>query len=183
MSYILDALKKSDQERQQGKGPTLQTVQRPLRSRRAASAVWLTVALALGAALAAGFFGYLSRTPAVVLAPTPIQPAPVVNPNSAPAQRSASAPVAVLAPVDVGTQPPLAFWELPDPVQAEIPAMTFSFHVFSPSPSRRTIIINERRLHEGDAIKAGLLLEEITEQGVVLRWQQHRFYIPVVDNW
>jgi general secretion pathway protein B len=73
--------------------------------------------------------------------------------------------------------------ELPEDVRNNLPAMTFSFHVFSSSPQQRTIIINNRRMREGEEVSSGLLLQQITEDGVVLLFEQHRIHISVLSGW
>lgn len=73
--------------------------------------------------------------------------------------------------------------ELPEDVRNNLPAMTFSFHVFSSTPQQRTIIINNRRLREGEEVSAGLTLQQITEDGVVLLFEQHRIHISVLSGW
>lgn len=175
MSYILDALKKSEQERQQNNGPSLQTVHRPhLINKHAGKRSVLIVLLLLitGAMVLAGGW-YFYNKPIPDAEPVAAVPA-IVEPQLV---------------TDVTPQIELSryiaeFSELPDPVQQAIPALTFSFHVYSDNPARRTIIINKRRVREGDNVSEGLLLESITPQGVVLQWQgQHRFAINVVENW
>jgi general secretion pathway protein B len=73
--------------------------------------------------------------------------------------------------------------ELPDDVRNNLPAMTFSFHVYSTNPQQRTIIINNRRMREGEEISAGVQLQEITEDGVILGYQQYRVHISVLSGW
>jgi general secretion pathway protein B len=73
--------------------------------------------------------------------------------------------------------------ELPEDIRNTLPAMTFSFHVFSSNPQQRTIIINNRRMREGDEINAGLVLQQITEDGVILLYAQHRIHISVLSGW
>ena len=202
MSYILDALKKSDQERQNHNGPTLQTLHRPQVSRSANSTttillVLIVLLLLIGVGFATWyvFFNQLENTNNLgqpqLSQSQPVKPLPQQVPTSKVAENSAqlgavnqSQQMATPKPTTAVTPSPiLAFDELPDNVRAAIPALTFSFHVYSAKPERRTIIINGRRVKEGDLVTSSLKLEEITEQGVVLDWDAHRFYINVVENW
>ncbi|HSH13789.1 MAG TPA: hypothetical protein VLA15_08565, partial [Desulfurivibrionaceae bacterium] len=67
MSYILEALKKSDRERKQGKIPDLGTVQDPhfrFRRRRRISPFFLLGLLALGAAIWGAWFFWRGEEPA-----------------------------------------------------------------------------------------------------------------------
>ena len=180
MSYILDALKKSEQERQQDGGPTLQTIHRPriIHKDSTSLIVILLLLLCILATSIAGYFFFCAYQQ------KPVEPVAEKIPAE---QSTAIAPQQVSAAPKATQPPPLKpvveFWQLPDPVQTAIPALTFSFHVYSESPERRTIIINKRRVKEGDRINEKLLLEEITKDGVVMRWEQHRFYISVVEGW
>lgn len=199
MSYILDALKKSDQERQQNNGPTLQTVQRPqLTASRPAAGPWpvvaLSVVLVLLLVLAGGYYVFFvpspvsvaSQAPAVINSPAPAiaTPAAEAKPVTEPPATAISEAVPPPPALPVSKPVLVELWQLPDDVQQQLPAMTFSFHVYSDNPQRRTIIINKRRVKQGDTIASGLVLEEITEQGIILDWQSsHRFTINVVDNW
>lgn len=205
MSYILDALKKSEQERQKHNGPTLQTVHRPLITEsRSGAAFWFLVVLCcvLSIALATAVWRYMSS--AHHFASLPAQtveavPAPAVAVESVQSEPALTAPLheqargmatetvedkptVEPAPVDMPAQV-IEFWELPDPVQREIPPLTFSFHVYSTNPERRTIIINKRRAKEGEQVSDGLRLVEITMTGVVLQWERFLFRVNVVEQW
>lgn len=206
MSYILDALKKSDQERQQGNNPTLQTIHKP-NFADDTSSKWRFVALIMAMlvlSLAALAVWYLlassetarqsveltseqalvnrvdqadtSSTPDVV-ATVPVNHAQKLTTVEDRDEQTRVTEPAVLATV-------VEFWELPDPIQQQIPSLTFSFHVYSTNAERRTIIINKRRVKEGAVVAEGLTLIEITKDGVVLDWKnRHRFMINVVENW
>ncbi len=195
MSYILDALKKSEQERQEKSTPNIQTIQRPHQHNQ--SDGWATkyvaafsiVALLLVAVLyffGAGFIASLTNENVKLIA---------VNNAIIAVDKTAESAVLLPEPSannsqSVDNTKPIAqpllmeFWELPDPVQKEIPPMTFSFHVYSDNPERRTIIINSHRVKEGGVVSAGLVLEEVTKEGVILNWQdQYRFTMSVVTGW
>jgi general secretion pathway protein B len=61
--------------------------------------------------------------------------------------------------------------------QEELPKLTFSGHVYSPEPSLRMIMINDTVVREGDRIGTDLSLEEITQNGVVIRHDLTRFQV------
>lgn len=191
MSYILDALKKSDQERQQNNGPTLQTIQHHGQPEQKSSALtWLLLLILLALLLVAGaglgYYWLWGEKPSNVMV-EPVPPANTSVPEAPLLPQPADQPiVAIPEPAPVVKPKPdiVELWELPDNVQQQIPPMTFSFHVFSDNPERRTIIINNRRVKQGDTVVAGLVLEAITERGVVFDWQgDYRFSINVVENW
>lgn len=192
MSYILDALKKSDQERQQQEGPTLQTIQRPVRKTARAGRWALVVAsLAILVAIAVVLSLWWYR-PAPTVAPATAVPASQDSPGNAAAATADKTPAATNSSDEPeagemdyadNASPTVAFGDLPDNIRNQVPALTFSFHVYSDKPESRTIIINNRRVREGDNVLQNLQLLEITPQGVVLQWKGHPFFINVVDNW
>ncbi|MFT5579839.1 MAG: general secretion pathway protein B [Paraglaciecola psychrophila] len=191
MSYILDALKKSDRERQDNSGPTLQTLQRPIResaylhSRLILQLVIVILLLLL--ALAALWIVYFSafETTANSTA-TASDSAAFRADNEIDGTVDNSDNEQVPAPGVIGEAPAplIPFWQLPAAVQQEIPALTFSLHIYAENPKRRTIIINKNRMTEGDRVLPELLLESITTQGVILNWKKaYRFSIDVVEAW
>ncbi|HEB27689.1 MAG TPA: hypothetical protein ENI05_07910 [Porticoccus sp.] len=197
MSYILDALKKSDQERQQNTGPSLQTVHRPhlinKNSNRWGAVIFISVVVVCSTVLGLWYINFASVSTVieskVVTDSVDLEPVPVPDPSPIESDKpvtkiSQSNPSAQTVNDAAIAGPVVEFWELPDPVQTAIPALTFSFHVYSSNPDKRTIIINKHRVREGDSVSHGLILEEITEQGVILQWQQrYRFSINVVESW
>lgn len=223
MSYILDALKKSDQERQQGSNPTIQTIQRSHVSSNDHNLWrWIAIVMAMILLIGLGFYSWNSyfnyngskklnlasdisddqqRLETGPEEPAAIQIEPASSDRLAAekadaketytnidaadniARVASSSSHSVNEPTENSLQT-LAFWELPDTVQQEIPALTFSFHVYSKNPERRTIIINKRRIKEGGLITKDLVLREITEKGVVIDWEsEYRFSIDIVENW
>ncbi len=65
---------------------------------------------------------------------------------------------------------------LPPAVQAKIPPHRISVHVYSADPARRFVILNSRRMREGDSGSDGLRLERIRPDGVVLSFGRQRFF-------
>ncbi len=65
---------------------------------------------------------------------------------------------------------------LPPAVQATIPPHRISVHVYSADPAQRFVILNSRRMREGDSRGDGLRLERIRPDGVVLSFGRHRFF-------
>lgn len=188
MSYILDALKKSERERHRRRGPDLAQLHHtpwPSAGKRRRPLLWVGLALGTGVALAAAGYSLL-RLPAAGLStegettaaapppealpePLPLEPAP---PEPAVAPR----PAAELAPLQ-------ELWELPAELRSELPALTFSFHVYAEDAAHRAVLINNRRQVEGDRLGRELTLEAITPEGVILNFHHHRIHVPVVDGW
>lgn len=204
MSLILDALKKSEQERRRDKGPDLQTIHQPLPGapQRSRNLFWLALLIAANAAVVAYWWQQRGVAPIAASAPPLTSPAPAVAPvkrEPVPAATpSQQVPVAAANPEYTRITPNATASaanstdaaarieevdELPEDIRNNLPAMTFSFHVYSSNPQQRTIIINNRRMREGEEINAGLQLQEITEDGVVLQYAQHRIHISVLAGW
>jgi len=70
---------------------------------------------------------------------------------------------------------PVRFAELPFSIQQEIPKLSILFHLYSRNPKDRLVSINDRMLHEGDSVAPGLVLEQITPDGMVLGYKGYRF--------
>lgn len=233
MSLILDALKKSEQERRRERGPDLQSIHRPMMATTAPKRRhgWWLFGGALALLNAAGVAWWLLRSDAVVDTanrtaaaaqtvderPTPapvVETGPVATATSATTvtanatsansitnTSSRAADVVAVAPVQNDTDaefstitpgasealsptaPVQELWELPEAIRRNLPPMTYSFHVYSSDPLRRTIIINNRRLREGEQVADDLLLEEITQDGVILATAGYRVHIAVLGEW
>lgn len=225
MSLILEALKRSEQERHRERAPDLRTVHQPVVAPPARSVPWRALLIGLvvfnlngvavwwllqergGQELLNDEFASAqpvvrSAAPAAE-APAPAtaetmgrveqeQPVAAVAPSAtetpSPARVDTQPPaadpaVAAAPPADLPRPPARSLAELEPELRAALPAMTFSFHVFSANPERRSIIINERRMGEGTEVAPGWWLEEITAQGVVLAGAGERVYIPVLSHW
>jgi len=239
MSYILDALRKSDQQRQRGVTPTLlapqATAVEPGRRLPVSYAV-LTVVL-IGAGVVIGALrpwqteqatkspgrnplestpraSPVPAQPRLAQQPTQNAPTPGVKPpipssavlsDSAGMERRATAaakPKVVeraltpprqalpAAPQQIKKAVPekpqgirpvqqqklLTMAELPLSVRQEMPPLSISVHAYSREPKDRLVGINDRVLHEGADLAPGLRLEEITRDGMILRYRGYRFW-------
>ena len=211
MSAILEALKKSEQERKLGQSPDIQSIHHGMalsqRGDKTPTALWLIGALLLISLAAVLYIVWLNlSTPrysveqysAKVSAERQAKIAdsqaisqegnetgeqteaePVIQPNTEQQATVAQKPEAQLKDERVA----IPLWQLPNNIRSDLPAMTYSFHVYSDAKENRTIIINGRRLKEGDAISQDLHLHEITAEGVVLDFQQHLVFVPVLEGW
>lgn len=206
MSLILDALKKSERERQRDKAPGLQSIHLPLPQREVSSRKhWWLLAIVLVVSNV-GLLGYwrfqqstkeeVASTPADLIKPSSAAAKATAPQLATPTNTNATASSAIdeyskITPAEVGAAVPQAennlrieeVGELPDDVRNNLPAMTFSFHVYSSNPQQRTIIINNRRVREGDEVSGGIQLQEITEDGVILLSAGHRIHIGVLSGW
>lgn len=223
MSYILDALRKSDQKRRQGAAPSLASVAILGEQTRRPTLLWfafLAVALLIAGILIGWWrpwqavqspaspvlaveqpavrtretrsvpveprYRASSPAPAQALA-APVQaPVPAASASAAkPPQTAAAAtePAAPLATKPSGAEPGLAMAEpkvlaradLPPAIQQEIPKMVVALHAYSSKPESRLVSVNDQLLHEGEALTPGLVLEEITPDGMVFSYKGYRF--------
>ena len=74
-------------------------------------------------------------------------------------------------------------WQMPADFQSTVPDLKFSFHVFSTNPEKRTIIINGRRMREGQMVSSQVKLRVITETGVICEHKGQYFHVDVVEKW
>lgn len=228
MSYILDALRKSEQQRRHGATPTLLTAQAtaPIPAQpRVSMNAWLVAAL-LGAGILIGWLRPWQReaevpipkpTPKPMAAqphdPAPPTPAPRLHapdasgkpaPEREDARRESVAPALAGQGTRAGmgrenaantaTTPPgpaslaaggpaeaagensaMSAGDLPSPLREEIPNITISFHVYASKPADRRVMINNELLRQGDGFPPGLVVEQITPDGVVIGYKGFRF--------
>ncbi len=66
--------------------------------------------------------------------------------------------------------------DLPEALQKTFPKLRLTVHVYAATPEQRFVIINSRKMHEGDRSRDGLLLEEITPDGAMLEYLGQRFF-------
>lgn len=214
MSYILDALRKADaqRERDPARGIHAQpvTLSAPADNSAPTSRVWLLgMALVAGTALLAvamwglGWLDWFIRpapvvtavlappvalSAAVVPAVTPQQPpSPATEvfpaapppPVAPPARESpkVAATVTAYPPVPVASAPDrlLSLAELPADVQRELPKLTITGGVYSPTPAQRLLIVNGQVLNEGAEAAPGVLLEQIRPKTAVLNFRGYRY--------
>ncbi len=65
---------------------------------------------------------------------------------------------------------------LPAQVRQGIPTHHISVHVYSEEPANRFVILNSRRMGEGEINRDGLQVESIRPQGVILRYGKNHFF-------
>ena len=72
--------------------------------------------------------------------------------------------------------------DLPTTARLAFPDIEFSTHVYAEDPTLRAVVANGRRLTEGDSIE-GLKLIEITQAGVIFRYQEYLITVSVLALW
>lgn len=205
MSFILDALRKSEHERQRAAVPGLSQV--PIATQRHELPRWALLLIgALGAAVLGlgGAWWQSTRAPlataelpaarseraltlpAAAATTAPATVAPAAAANAPPAMRF-EPPLAArsLAQATATASPPAAATSattLPSPaaLAAEgivLPTLRLELHAYAERPSDRFVFINGRKYVEGSRLADGPELIEIEPNGAVLRHLGQRFLL------
>ena len=199
MSYILDALRRADAERERdpARGIHAQPGAGVPAAARARVPAWAWAAGAGGVLIVAGLLAW--PRPAVQSAPPaaalPVRPAvaavapaaaallpppplvPVVRvapvaPAPAPAARAAEPAKAAPAAERVFTVA-----ELPADVQGQLPKLAISGGVHSDNAAQRMLIIGGQVVNEGAEVAPGVVLEQIRQRTAVLRFRGYRYSV------
>lgn len=189
MSFILDALKKSEEERLRQQNPSTLPTALPRSSGGTPAWVWALLGLLV--------------VNLVVLAVLLLKPRADVTKIAAPTETIASATPSALkftgadekaAPnsqgVDIARQsaPATTPVQLPAPVPtrdqrlaagANLPPATLNLHVFDADRTKRFVLLNGERLREGDTSRDGLTVVSITPEGVVLSFGDASFAVSI----
>jgi len=201
MSYILDALKKSDQQRQRGATPTLPSAQATVAApKRSSSVIYSALAaVLLCAGIAIGWLHpwqaeqpvhaaepFAAKTAVantnqtmpthadqLAMAAKPEQKLSTLNPVPAAPAISPKEPASTATVDQEHKATPFA--ELPLAIQQEMPDMKIQLHSYSNKSVNSIVSINSRMLKEGESLAPGLRLEQITPDGVILSYKGYRF--------
>jgi len=203
MSYILDALKKSERERSLGHVPTLNTVHSYPKSTVGRRWLWLALALVillmlLGVAIYGVMFWDQSGVAESGIEERQVPSAGadhVVEP-----QQPASAAISNRALTNAG--PPMADVEAPgstkpaitrsamntqtstsyptiddldDGMQQRLSNIVVNVVSYSDEPSRRFVMVNQRIYRQGQRVNGQLTVVEIRPDGAILRFEGREF--------
>lgn len=208
MSYILDALKRSEQERRRAEAPIQEPVPPPSAPpHRSRAGVVAAVAVAVNLGLLAWILWPQQPEPLPAPAPQPslaaisgshrqgAVPSLVAQPEPVP-QAASSAPVTAVettpavAPAAPAPTPAVAVTpaaaapapllaDLPESFRSSVPQLGVSVHVYAEKPAGRWVLVNLQKFQEGAQLPGGVLLERITPNGMVLQYQGQRFQVMV----
>ena len=67
--------------------------------------------------------------------------------------------------------------DLPQTIQSELPAIVVNGYIYAKSPAERSVLINQKLLHEGDQIAPQLVLEKMLPKGAILNYKGYRYRI------
>jgi general secretion pathway protein B len=206
MSFILDALKKSEAERQRQQVPGLMDSGMRARKRRLpAWAIVICILLGINVLILAAML-LRQQTPAAPpappppsAAPAPANPAPHFSPMDSSPVYAPEIPVdepdttaRATAPAAPAARATRAAAEntaqddevLPDISQVSVsdaqslPDLHLDVHVYATKSADRFVYINMRKYREGAVVQDGLTVERIRRDGVVLNYQGLRFLLP-----
>ncbi|WP_304169878.1 type II secretion system assembly factor GspB [Lonsdalea britannica] len=71
----------------------------------------------------------------------------------------------------------------PSADNGELPAFTYSAHVFTSEPERRSITLNNQRYHEGDSPFSGVVIEQIQQDVTVFSVNGDPFIQDALEDW
>ena len=205
MSFILDALRKSERERQRNESPGIADVQ--IQSRSSSRSIWaplvvLLVAINIGLLL----FMWTKGTPSgnnlpaqnVTLTERPTVPSATAENRQLAAVKPAAPPSAVAQPrpgqpaADALPKTPApatsaaadknfsgiaTFTELTLAGSLQLKPLHLDIHVASEKPAERFVFINMSKYREGDQLSEGPTVSAITDAGVVLNYQGRDFLL------
>jgi general secretion pathway protein B len=210
MSYILEALKKAEQQRELGRVPGIASDHDAKSAAGRWNWMWVLVLVLLvnSAVLVALLWpdrgaqkpaetapetGPLRPATPRVIAEPPETPQPVLRQATLPEDEPESeyvpeAPVEneTIARQQERSDPVTPAQPSMLPVWPQIPGHLFEqlngglhldVHVFSEQPRSRFVLINLRKYHEGDDLQEGPVLDEITQEGVILSFRGQRFRV------
>ena len=203
MSFILDALKKSETERQEQTGAEFSNV--PSSSGDPQSFKWLWILALLLLINVVVLFGILLREEEVPDTPAPLEQTPVEQ--SQPASSSFEDRVAEArqnqpAPDTTTAEPPPLQTANAAPIQTSpqtvsrsrprlmtidelrlsgtlaLPELHVDIHVYAEEPAERFVFINMKKHRENSQLDEGPVVTEITTDGVILKYQGSTFLLP-----
>ena len=211
MSYILDALKKSEQDRGNGSVPNVQTIHSSaLNYQQENRSLWPWILIAVLIANVFILIYFLkpeteiqpvisennNQTTTVIVhqdktviekkydeTPTPIAAPIITTSQKQAAQKLNNEYDSTNISVTQDLKSIIEIDELPINIRQQIPNMVFSAHVYSSTPLMRSLVINDRFLEEGSAINQDLTLVEITRNGAIFDFQGYRFRTGVLSGW
>lgn len=188
MSYLLDALKKAQLERESLQSQTLPIEQHALKSQTMPA--WLIVVIVVFIGIS--IFQVLPNKTQQKIAPAERESAVIVPKQSemeiqkfiaeAPAN-VASQPVQANETLQETSIAPLELTELPAHILRKIPSLSLQSHIYSPDPTYRSVIINDQTFRENMFIEDQVILSEITSQGVNIKVADYLIFLPKGISW
>ena len=177
MSYILDALNKSEKERLRKQIPDLVNQRNDGKAtglgwKHFLAAVGLLALVNLGAAyllLGERLWPEGESTEAQPTMPLPAKASPAAG---RPHEEAAS-PAAEVIDVE----------DMPESLKAQLPAINVTAHIYAEDAELRMAKINGVVRHEGDSLGPDLRLRSVTETGIILEFRGRAYSVDVIGTW
>lgn len=211
MSFILEALKKSENKRRGKKsGRSSRSIYEPDTQRLAKSRFWflgIIFVLFMNAALLIWFLAPWKQPEVTGLetsvsdsrplkehrnaADSAQKSSPELQPHSGDHKsfahsqpQNSDGPMGIKAlPLPRSDKQVYRFSQLPVTIQKQIPELRMSLHAFNRNDAAASLVqLNDRMLREKDMVTADISLEQIMADGVVLRYDGYRFLVPRRGN-
>lgn len=80
-------------------------------------------------------------------------------------------------PDEIAADEPRSYWQLPQSWREGMPEFRITVLVYAEAAEDRFLLMNGERLHEGDEVEGGVVLEEIRRDGAVFSYRQTRFLV------
>jgi len=201
MSFILDALKKSETDRQQQTGAEFSSI--PSSSGEPNSFKWLWILALLLLVNIIVLVGVLMRPDKAPDVPEFVEPPQVEQPQAtepsfeervAEAKQNQSPPAESAADISPVQQQPAATIAAEEPSPSrprlmtidelrlngtlQLPELHLDIHVFADDPAERFVFINMTKHRENSPLAEGPVVAEITKDGVILEYQGRTFLLP-----
>lgn len=213
MSYILDALKKSEQERGNGNIPGVQTVHSSSLNYNNKKTYWpyILIAAVLLNLIAIIYFVFDKENKTAVepvvtadQTTTEIISAPVKaieqtqEENKQTVHTTATEKPITLNNVETSSEKQIApaasremtsnntiveYDDLAEHIKQQLPKIVISAHVYSSNPVQRSIVINNNFMEEGEYVLDDLVLYEITRDGAIFSYHETLFHRGIVNTW
>jgi len=201
MSYILDALKKSEQERTQGRVETLDAVSREASDGRLKFALLGVFLVGMLSVLAIAAFWYFraevshktpggqpdqiaaeqARQPAVFDSTRMVGAIGSTQPDAAETPRAQNnggdATQVRVTAMKSGSRQPVPLVQLPAQLRASLPPLQISVLSYAEDPDRRFVMLDGKILKEQEYVHSNLLLHAIESERLILGYKNHKFFI------
>ena len=198
MSFILEALKKSEKKQQNKNGQTVRTVYEPAPVRKGSPSFWgigLLTLLLFNGALLLWFFApwqqssqsvdpastvptAVKQTESRVVA-TGVSPSPIKKKTLTPSVAAQQHPEVKPLPAPRNDKKIYSFSQLPISIQRRIPTLKMALHAYNrEKPSASLVQLNDHILREGEMVTDKIRLEKITAEGAVLHYDGYHFLLP-----
>ncbi len=186
MSFILEALKKSENKRRIKSGQSPRTIHEPAPRNYVRSRVWVLgvlILLVVNAALLLWVFPSRQQSPPQTTETVSVDVAPAKSAITEPLVLQKRQPSANDLPVPRNDKKIYSFGQLPVVIQRKIPPLQMSLHAYNREDATASLVqLSDRMMREGDMVTDNIRLEQITADGAVLHYDGYRFLLPRRGN-